>query len=133
MFRRWDEEGGPDYYVISPGLHDCFHEPLALEHHVMQLRKLAEHLKKLKQKVIWVDMNPMTNAVHDSAGLKCSFRINHHAQMLAGEFGLSLFSRHSMIVTGYQMDAWGDFPMHQADESVKVEVEYLLSWLSCVL
>jgi hypothetical protein len=130
---RWDQGGGPDYYIISPGLHDCYHEPLAVEHHVLQLRKLAEHLKALKQKVIWVDMNPITSAVHDQPALKCTFSVNHHAQMLADEFGFSLFSRQSMIVTGYQLNDWSEFPMHQTDESVKVEVEYLLAWLSCVL
>lgn len=27
LFKSWAVEGGPDYVIVSPGAHDCFHEP----------------------------------------------------------------------------------------------------------
>ena len=27
LFKAWAVEGGPDYVIVSPGAHDCFHEP----------------------------------------------------------------------------------------------------------
>ena len=80
-------------------------------------------------------MNPVTNAANDKDALKCTFRINHLVQQLSHDFGFLMFSRSAMIVTAYQasMKAWSDFPMHQDDDNVKLEVQYMLAWLSCQL
>ena len=31
------------------------------------------------------------------------------------------------------MKDWSEFPMHQDDENVRLEVQYMLAWLSCLL
>lgn len=47
------------------------------KHHVLQLRRLAKHLKQLtNQTVIWVDTNPMTYAVHGAPALNCAMHVN---------------------------------------------------------
>lgn len=46
------------------------------KHHVLQLQRLAKHLHQLNQTVIWVDINPMTYAVHGAPALKCALTIN---------------------------------------------------------
>lgn len=119
--------------VVSPGLHDCYHEPEALEHHARQLWLLAHHLSLLEQTVVWVDMNPISKGVADKATLKCCFYLNSVAHHLAAEFGFLLFSRQAMIVSGHQMNDANEYPMHQTDETVNVEVQHMMAWLSCVL
>ena len=27
LFNSWEKEGGPDFLVLSPGAHDCYHDP----------------------------------------------------------------------------------------------------------
>ncbi len=53
------------------------------KHHSLQLRRLARHLNELNQTVIWVDINPMTFAVHGAPALKCALNVNAaaHAQV----------------------------------------------------
>ncbi len=46
------------------------------KHHVLQLHRLAKHLHQLNQTVIWVDINPMTYAVHGAPALKCALNVN---------------------------------------------------------
>lgn len=128
------QKNGPDFLFVSPGLHDCYHEPEEYEHHALMLRRLAQHLSGLQgQTVVWVDMNPITYGVHNSAALKCVFYVNAAAHQLAREFGLLLFSRQTMIVSGHQVNENQEYPMHQEDSTVQTEVKYLLAWLGCVL
>lgn len=65
------------------------------KHHALQLGRLARHLHELNQTVIWVDINPMTFAVHGAPALKCALNVNAaaHAQV-----SLSYFCMHLMSV-----------------------------------
>lgn len=135
LFNSWAGEAGvagPDYVLVSPGAHDCFHEPEDWKHHVLQLQKLAKHLHQLNQTVIWVDINPMTYAVHGAPALKCALNINAAAHEQAGKLGFYMFSRQSMIQSAGQLDDNGHYPMHQPDVVVREEVELMLAWLSCM-
>ena len=50
---RWiDEKSGPTFLFVSPGLHDCYHQPDEYEHHARALRHLVEHLSILQQTVV---------------------------------------------------------------------------------
>lgn len=50
---RWTQEkSGPTYLFVSPGLHDCYHQPDQYEHHARRLRHLVEHLSMLQQTVV---------------------------------------------------------------------------------
>ena len=135
---RWTKEkGGPTLLFVSPGLHDCYHEPDQYEHHARNLRHLVEHLMTLDQTVVYVDMNPTTRAFnadgHQQNALRCIFYVNDVAHALAREHGMLMFSRQTMIVSGNQKDESGEFPMHQKDETVGEEVKLMLAWLGCVL
>ncbi|KAK9908144.1 hypothetical protein WJX75_003271 [Coccomyxa subellipsoidea] len=132
LFKSWAVEGGPDYVIVSPGAHDCFHEPEDHKHHALQLGRLARHLHELNQTVIWVDINPMTFAVHGAPALKCALNVNAAAHAQAKELGFYMFSRQTMITSAGQVDESGHYPMHQPDVVVKEEVELLLAWLSCM-
>lgn len=104
--RRWEaEKGGPQFLFVSPGLHDCYHAPEEYEHHTAELRRLARHLAALqpRQTIVWIDANPITYAAHKAAALKCMFYVNAAAHALAREFGLLMFSRQTMIVSGHQV------------------------------
>ena len=132
---RWikNKESGPNLLFVSPGLHDCYHEPDQYEHHARNLRKLLEHLRTLPQTVVYIDMNPTTWAAAGQKALKCVFYVNAAGHAIAKEMGLLMFSRQTMIVSGGQKDNDGTYPMHQADEIVGTEVKYLLAWLGCIL
>ena len=118
---------------MSPGLHDCYHDPDQFEHHARNLRHLVEHLARLPQTVVYVDMNPSTWGANKQKILKCVFYVNAAGHALAKEFGMLMFSRQTMIVSGDQKAEDGTFPMHQADEIVAIEIRYLLAWLGCIL
>ena len=135
MGDRWQTEGnGPQFLFVSPGIHDCYHEPEEYEHHTRELARLARHLASLThQTVVWIDANPITYAVHGAAALKCMFYVNAAAHALAREHGLLMFSRQTMIVSGHQTIKDGEYPMHQEDGTVKTEVQHLLAWLGCAL
>ena len=50
---RWThEKSGPTFLFVSPGLHDCYHQPGQYEHHARALRRLVEHLSMLRQTVV---------------------------------------------------------------------------------
>lgn len=102
---RWQTEGGgPHFLFVSPGIHDCYHEPEEYEHHARELARLARHMASLQhQTVVWIDANPITYAVHGAAALKCIFYVNAAAHALAREHGLLMFSRQTMIVSGHQV------------------------------
>jgi hypothetical protein len=161
MFNSWEGGGGPHYLFLSSGAHDCFHEPKVrpsqpalccrlwqgrdadallhvalqdLQHHIMQLVKLARHLSQLEnQTVIWVDANPMTHGAHEADTMDCVRDINDAALQQAHKLGLYMFSRQSMILSGKQVDEKGDYPMHQPDKVVREQVDLLTAWLSCML
>ena len=118
---------------VSPGLHDCFHDPDQYEYHARQLRHLVEHLAMLQLTVIYVDANPTTEGSTGHKLLNCIFHVNAAGHALAEEFGMLMFSRQTMIVTGDQKDETGSFPVHQTDEVLGMEVRYLLAWLGCIL
>lgn len=42
-------------------------------------------------------------------------------------------SEQARFVFGTQVIANDEYPMHQTDETVKVEVQHLLAWLGCAL
>ena len=131
---RWIQgQRGPDFLFVSPGLHDCYHDPDQYGHHARKLRHLVEHLAALPQTVVYVDMNPSTWGANSQKILKCVFYVNAAGHALAKEFGLLMFSRQTMIVSGDQKDKDGTFPMHQADDIVSTELRYLLAWLGCIL
>lgn len=131
---RWTSvKDGPDYLFVSPGLHDCYHEPDQYEHHARELGRLIEHLAALPQTVVYIDANPVTRAVDDKKALKCLLYVNSAAHAIVRKRGMLMFSRQTMIVSGDQRDASGEFPMHQADETVSTEVKYLLAWLGCIM
>lgn len=127
------EKSGPDILFVSPGLHDCYHDPDQFEHHARNLRHLVEHLARLPQTVVYVDMNPTTWGANKRKTLKCVFYVNAAGHALAKEFGMLMFSRQTMIVSGDQKAEDGTFPMHQADEIVATEIRYMLAWLGCIL
>ena len=82
---------------------------------------------------VYIDMNPVTRATGDQTALKCVFYVNAAAHALAREFGMLMFSRQTMIVSANGKDEAGEFPMHQTDETVAVEVKTMLAWLGCIL
>ena len=82
---------------------------------------------------VYIDMNPVTRATGDQKALKCIFYVNAAAHALAREFGMLMFSRQTMIVSANGKDEAGEFPMHQPDETVAVEVKVMLAWLGCLL
>lgn len=50
---RWmTEKSGPTFLFVSPGLHDCYHQPDEYEHHARAVRHLVEHLSMLRQTVV---------------------------------------------------------------------------------
>ena len=131
---RWIQgKEGPEFLFVSPGLHDCFHDPDHYEYHARQLRHLVEHLVMLRSTVIYVDANPTTEGGIGYKILNCIFHVNTAGHALAEEFGMLMFSRQTMIVTGDQKDKSGNYPVHQTDEVLGMEVRYLLAWLGCIL
>lgn len=135
LYNRWEAgKNRPQFLFVSPGIHDCYHAPEEYEHHARELAKLASHLASLqRQTVIWIDANPITYAVNNAAALKCMFYVNAAAHALAQQHGILMFSRQTMIVSGHQVNADDEYPMHQSDETVKTEVQHLLAWLGCAL
>ena len=82
---------------------------------------------------MYIDMNPVTRANRDAHALKCTLYVNSAAHALAREFQMLMFSRQSMIVSAAGPDAAGDFPLHQPDEAVAMEVKVMLAWLRCIV
>lgn len=120
---------------MSPGIHDCYHDPNGTEHHALQLEHLAEHLSRLDLTVVWVDTNPITRSGFGvepwESSLKCSFFVNDLSRRIAEKYGLLFFSRHAMIAADHvEGEEW---PMHHEDSDVKVQVDMLLAWLGCWL
>lgn len=103
--RRWETERiGPQLLFVSPGLHDCYHEPEEYEHHAKELAKLAGHLASLQhQTVVWIDANPFTYGANGAATLQCIFHVNAAAHQLVREHNILMFSRQTMIVSGHQV------------------------------
>ena len=58
---RWiNEKSGPTFLFMSPGLHDCYHQPDEYEHHARALRHLVQHLSMLRQTVVrTVSLQPL--------------------------------------------------------------------------
>ena len=55
---RWISEGiGPTYLFISPGVHECWHEPDQYERHARRLRRLVQHLSTLQLTVVRIFPN----------------------------------------------------------------------------
>ena len=71
---------------MSPGIHDCYHDPNGTEHHALQLDHLAEHLSRLDLTVVWVDTNPITRSGFGvepwESALKCSFYVNEVSERM---------------------------------------------------
>ena len=78
-------------------------------------------------------MNPVTRANGDADALKCVFYVNTAAHALAREFQMLMFSRQSMILSANGKDEAGEYPLHQPDEAVAMEVKVMLAWLGCLL
>ena len=82
---------------------------------------------------VYIDMNPITRANGNADALECAFYVNTAAHALAREFQMLMFSRQSMIVSAHGKDGPDEFPMHQPDEVVAMEVRVMLAWLGCLL
>ena len=55
---RWiSEKSGPTYLFVSPGLHECWHEPDQYKRHARRLRRLVEHLSTLQLTVVRIFPN----------------------------------------------------------------------------
>ncbi|CAK0784612.1 hypothetical protein CVIRNUC_007816 [Coccomyxa viridis] len=132
LFDSWQQKGGPHYVVVSPGGHDCYHNPEDYEYHSVEAVRLAKHLHMLPAIVIWVDQNPMSFAVHGKPALHCLLHVNSVAHAQAKELGFFMFSRQTMIMSAEQVDESGHYPMHQPDSVVGQEVQLMLAWLGCM-
>ena len=77
-------------------------------------------------------MNPVTKANLDADALRCTSHVNSAAHALAREFLMLMFSRQSMVVSAGPDEA-GNFPLHQPEEAVAMEVKVMLAWLRCVV
>ena len=82
---------------------------------------------------VYIDMNVVTRANGGADALKCTLYVNTAAHALAREFQMLMFSRQSMMVSANGPNEAQEFPLHQPDEAVALEVKVLLAWLACVV
>ena len=136
LLYEFEEKRSPDLFIISPGLHDCWHYPTDVAWHISQLRRLMAHIDRLPKSttVVYVDATPFIRVDGNHDGhFECIKDLNRAAQLLAAERGMLFFSRQSWVLTANASSSPIELPLivHQPDDIIRKLVLLLLHWLSC--
>jgi hypothetical protein len=126
----------PDYLILGPGLHDCYHDPFGIGSHLQNLQDLADHLARMRAKtnttIIWLDVNPFENSRRNTpaATLSCVYIVNQEIWRLAAKHHIPMFSRHTLV---FGSSVHKKLDIHQDKEFMDELVSKLLAYIAtCV-